>query len=107
MGTRFTRRAMMVRLTTLCLTLGLMIAPLTQGQSAASDPQNVVQGFYGVLISNMRDGRILGESGRLARLATVVDRTFDIPAMTRLAIGPSWTNLAPAQQQQLIAAFGH
>jgi phospholipid transport system substrate-binding protein len=55
----------------------------------------------------MRDGRILGESGRLARLAPAVDTTFDIPAMTRLAIGPSWASLSPAQQQQLIAAFGH
>jgi phospholipid transport system substrate-binding protein len=67
----------------------------------------VVRSFYGVLLSNMRDGRVLGESGRLARLAPVVDRTFDIPAMARLAVGPLWTNLNPAQQQQLIAAFGH
>jgi phospholipid transport system substrate-binding protein len=27
--------------------------------------------------------------------------------MTRLAIGPTWASLTPAQQQQLIAAFGH
>jgi phospholipid transport system substrate-binding protein len=62
--------------------------------------------FYGVLLSNMRDGRILGESG-LARLAPVVDKTFDIPGMTRPAVGPSWANLNPAEQQRLIAAFGH
>jgi phospholipid transport system substrate-binding protein len=55
----------------------------------------------------MREGRILGESGRLARVVPVVDRAFDIPAMTRLAVGPSWASLTPAQQQQLIAAFGH
>jgi phospholipid transport system substrate-binding protein len=55
----------------------------------------------------MKDGRVLGESGRFARLRPVVDRTFDIPEMTRLAVGPSWANLNPAQQQQLIAAFGH
>jgi phospholipid transport system substrate-binding protein len=77
-----------LRFATLCLTLLLMVVPLTQGQSAASDLRNVVRGFYGVLISNIKDGRILGESGRLARLAPVVDRTFDIPAMTRLAVGP-------------------
>src|SRR5919109_3557635 len=27
--------------------------------------------------------------------------------MTRLAIGPTWETLAPAQQQRLIAAFAH
>jgi phospholipid transport system substrate-binding protein len=107
MGYRITRRALMARLTPFCLTLLVMLAPLTPGAAAASDPQDVVRGFYGVLLSNMRDGRILGESGRLARLAPVVSRTFDVPAMTRLAVGPSWANLNPAQQEQLIAAFGH
>ena len=107
MGYRITRRALMARLTPLCLTLLVMLALLTPGAAAASDPQDVVRGFYGVLLSNMRDGRILGESGRLARLAPVVNRTFDVPAMTRLAVGPSWANLNPAQQEQLIAAFGH
>jgi phospholipid transport system substrate-binding protein len=84
-----------------------MAASFAQPAAAASDSQDVVRSFYGVLLSNMRDGRILGESGRLARLVPVVDRTFDIPAMTRLAVGASWASLIPAQQQQLIAAFGH
>jgi phospholipid transport system substrate-binding protein len=97
----------MARLTKICLALLLIAAPLAQPAAAASDPQDVVRSFYGVLLGNMREGRVLGESGRLARLAPVVDRSFDIPAMTRLAIGPSWASLTPAQQQQLIAAFGH
>jgi phospholipid transport system substrate-binding protein len=84
-----------------------MAASLAQPAAAAPVPQDMVRGFYGVLLSNMKDGRMLGESGRLARLVPVVDRTFDIPTMTRLAIGPSWASLTPAQQQQLIAAFGH
>lgn len=107
MGSRIIRRALMAKLPSLCFTLLLMIAPLAERASAASDPQDLVRGFYGVLFSNMRDGRTLGASGRLARLAPVVNRIFDIPAMSRLAIGPSWANLNPAQQQQLTAAFAH
>jgi phospholipid transport system substrate-binding protein len=107
MSLRTTRRGLMARLTKICLALLLIAAPLAQPAAAASDPQDVVRSFYGVLLGNMREGRVLGESGRLARLAPVVDRSFDIPAMTRLAIGPSWASLTPAQQQQLIAAFGH
>jgi phospholipid transport system substrate-binding protein len=107
MSFRFTRCGLTAKLLKLCLALLLMAAPLAQGAAAALDPQEVVRSFYGVLLSNMRDGRLLGESGRLARLAPVVDRTFDISTMTRLAVGPSWANLNPAQQQQLIAAFGH
>jgi phospholipid transport system substrate-binding protein len=107
MSLRTTHRGLMARLTKICLALLLIAAPLAQPAAAASDPQDVVRSFYGVLLGNMREGRVLGESGRLARLAPVVDRSFDIPAMTRLAIGPSWASLTPAQQQQLIAAFGH
>jgi phospholipid transport system substrate-binding protein len=80
---------------------------LIQGVAAASDPQEPVRNFYGVLQGTMQQGRVLGESGRYAKLAPVVDRTFDIPYMTRLAIGPAWNGLSPAQQQQLIAAFAH
>src|SRR5205814_7143250 len=63
--------------------------------------------FYGVLLGAMQQGRTLGESGRYAKLAPVVDRTFDIPSMTRLAVGASWNGLPPTEQQQLIAAFAH
>lgn len=80
---------------------------LVQGAAAASDPQEPVRNFYGVLHNTMKQGRVLGESGRYARLAPVVDRTFDIPYMTRLAVGPAWSGLSPSQQQQLVAAFAH
>jgi phospholipid transport system substrate-binding protein len=107
MGFWLTRHGLMAGLTKLCLALLLVAAPLAKPAVAASHPQDMVRSFYGVLLSNMRDGRMLGESGRLARLTPAVARSFDIPTMTRLAIGPTWASLTPAQQQQLIAAFGH
>lgn len=78
-----------------------------QTPSAAPDPQGLVGSFYGVLLGNMKEGRLLGEGGRYARLAPVVNRTFDIPSMTRLAVGAYWGSLTPAQQQQAMAAFAH
>ena len=95
------------KLAALCLALLLASDLVAQRAEAAADAQNTVRGFYGLLLSNMRGGRTLGESGRYSRLAPVVTRTFDVPAMTRLAIGPAWPTLNPAQQQQLIAAFAH
>ena len=91
------------------LSLALLVAVglFTPGSAAVPDPQDQVRGFYGVLLGAMRDGRTLGESGRYARLAPAIDRTFDIPTMTRLAIGPAWGTLSPAQQQQLVGAFAH
>ena len=103
---RINRLAQMV-LASLCFILMLTVAALTPRAATGSDPQEVVRGFYGVLLTNMRDGRILGASGRFARLAPAVDRIFDIPAMTRLAVGTAWTKLDVAEQQRLIDAFRH
>jgi phospholipid transport system substrate-binding protein len=88
----------------LSLTIGIL------GASAAAlafDPQSNVRGFYDTLLNTMKNGRSLGQSGRYARLVPVVDRVFDVPSMTRLAIGSTWASLPPAQQQQLTEAFGH
>jgi phospholipid transport system substrate-binding protein len=92
------------------LTLALsLIVGMFAGSTAAltMNPQDNVHGFYDTLLATMRNGPTLGQSGRYARLAPVVDRVFDVPSMTRLAIGPSWATLPPTQQQQLINAFGH
>jgi phospholipid transport system substrate-binding protein len=39
-------------------------------------------------------------------LEPVIRRTFDIPAMARLSLGPSWAALGEAQRQQVIDSFG-
>src|SRR5262245_43358535 len=83
------------------LTIGL----LPVSAKAAPVPGEVVQGFYATLLGTMRQGPVLGRSGRYARLAPVVDRTFDILRMTRLALGSAWDTLDPAQQRLITSAF--
>jgi phospholipid transport system substrate-binding protein len=95
------------RIAGLCIALSLAAGILPENASAVIDPQNNVRGFYDALLATMRSGPTLGQSGRYARLAPVVDRVFDVPSMARLAIGPSWATLSPAQQQQLVEAFRH
>jgi len=96
------------KIAALSLVLVLAIGILVESAAAvALDPQSNVRGFYDTLLGTMKNGRSLGQSGRYARLAPVVDRVFDVPAMTRLAIGSSWASLPPAQQQQLIDGFRH
>jgi phospholipid transport system substrate-binding protein len=68
--------------------------------------QDSVRGFYDVLLATMKNGRTLGQSGRYAALAPVVNNVFDVPFMARLAVGPSWDALSPAQQQRIVTAFG-
>jgi len=88
----------------LALTIGILVE---SAAALALDPQSNVRGFYDTLLNTMKSGRSLGQSGRYARLAPVVDHVFDIPSMTRLAIGSSWASLPPVQQQQLTEAFRH
>jgi phospholipid transport system substrate-binding protein len=96
------------KIAALSLVLALAVGILVENAAAlVLDPQANVRGFYDTLLNTMKNGRSLGQSGRYARLAPVVDRVFDVPSMTRLAIGSSWASLPPAQQQQLTEAFRH
>ena len=101
------RRASAGKFASLCLAVLLTIGLFPLSATAAAAPQEVVRGFYGALLITMRQGPVLGQSGRYARLEPVVDRTFDIPLMSRLALGPTWGKLDPAQQQQITSAFAH
>ena len=107
MASRIVRSARSGKPASICLALWFAVGLSAQQAAAASDPQEVAQGFYGVLLSTMRDGRSLGQSGRYAKLVPVVNRTFDLAFMARLAVGASWATLAPAQQQRLTEAFGN
>jgi phospholipid transport system substrate-binding protein len=77
-----------------------------QAAAASPDPQTSVRSFYDALLRTMKNGHALGQSGRYAALAPIVHVVFDVPLMTRLAVGPSWETLTPTQQRQLIDAFG-
>ena len=72
-----------------------------QAQAMPAGGGNTVQGFYDVLLSTMKDGRTVGQSGRFAQLEPVVRKTFDIPRMARLSVGLSWASLTEAQRQQV------
>ena len=97
-----------VKIRGLCVAVSLAVGILAESAAAlAPNPQDNVRGFYDTLLTTMKQGQPLGQSGRYARLAPVVDRVFDVPFMTRLAVGPSWEALSPAQQQHLTEAFRH
>ena len=74
--------------------------------AATANGSDIVQGLYEALLSTMKNGRTLGQSGRFTQLAPVIRRSFDIATMTRLAVGPSWAGLSEAQRQQVAESFG-
>lgn len=77
-------------------------APHAQAASSATD---VVQKFYGTLTSVMKDGNNLGFSGRYKKLAPAIQAAYNLPLMTRYAVGPVWSQATPDEQKQLISAF--
>src|SRR5580693_1427876 len=82
------------KITGLGLALVLAVAISAEPVAALSvTPQDSVHSFYDTLLTTMKDGRTLGQSGRYARLAPVIAGLFDVPLMARLAVGSSWASL--------------
>ena len=75
-------------------------------QSAPASGGDTVQRLYDALLSTMKNGRTLGQSGRFKQLEPVIRRTFDIPSMARLSVGSSWASFTDAQRQQVTESFG-
>jgi phospholipid transport system substrate-binding protein len=85
------------------LGLGMLSYPVHAEPASGG---GTVQGLYDALLSTMKNGRMLGQSGRFTQLEPVIQRTFDIPSMARLSVGPFWASLSEAQRQQVTESFG-
>jgi len=89
--------------------LAAMLALIVVAHPASATPASgseTVQGLYDTLLSTMKNGHMLGQSGRFVQLEPVVRRTFDIASMARLSVGSSWATLTEAQRQQVTESFG-
>ncbi|PZU06252.1 ABC transporter substrate-binding protein [Sphingomonas sp.] len=86
------------------MALACLISPLAPAlsQAPASAP---VQALSDGLIATMKAGKGAGQRGREAIIGPIVDRSFDLPLMTRLVVGSAWPGLSPQDQAALLAAF--
>jgi phospholipid transport system substrate-binding protein len=84
------------------LGLAMLSYPLHAAPASGGD---TVQSLYDALLTTMKNGRTLGQSGRFTQLEPVIRRSFDIPAMARLSVGPAWASLSEAQRQQVTDSF--
>src|SRR5579872_7498510 len=64
-----------------------------------------VRTLYNTLLWTMRNGSALGPRGRYVQIEPTIRRVFDIPFMSRLAVGPEWASLTEVQRQQVSQAF--
>jgi phospholipid transport system substrate-binding protein len=105
MGTPTVPKAPAWKALGLAALLGLAMLP-SPVHAAPPSGGDTVQGLYDALLSTMKNGRTLGQSGRFTQLEPVIRRTFDIPSMARLSVGASWTSLSEAQRGQVTESFG-
>jgi phospholipid transport system substrate-binding protein len=93
----------------LTVSLALMASAGLVPLTASSEPQDPaadrIGALYGALLQTMQQAKQLGVKGRFERLAPVLSNTYDIPSMSRIAVGQSWGALNPAQQAGIIEAF--
>lgn len=82
----------------------LLLSPISPAEAAG--PSDVIRGFYGVLLDTMQHAQQLGARGRYQKLEPVIFRTFDVPYMAKLSIGPGWNALTPDQKNRAAQAYG-
>ena len=73
--------------------------------AAPADPAAArVEAFDNALLAAMKSGSA-GVKARDRDLTPAVESAFDIPTMTRFAVGPSWASMTEAQHAELSRAF--
>ena len=101
-GVSFSRRASIV------VSLGLALSflmPVTGRGEGADSAASSINSLYGALLDTMKQAKQLGVKGRFQKLSPVLAKTYDLNAMSRIAVGPSWSTLTPEQQAGITSAF--
>src|SRR5215813_7695791 len=90
----------------LLLLVAILFAPGANAQGLS--PDALVRAVSSDVISSIRDDREL-QAGNQRKLIELVTRAIlphvDAPRMTRLAMGASWRQATPTQQQRLTLEF--
>jgi phospholipid transport system substrate-binding protein len=90
----------------LLLCAAFFVLPPEVSHAAASDPGAIqVQTLTDALLKSMKAGRAESMAERYRNLEPVIEQTFALPLVTRLAVGPDWAKFSPDQQKAVIAAF--
>jgi len=90
-----------------CLVAAIAVGLVSSAAGAApSDPAAArIEAFDAALVATMKQGPALGAKGRFHRLESVVEDAFDLPLMTRFAVGAPWAGMSEAERQALVHGF--
>jgi phospholipid transport system substrate-binding protein len=83
----------------------LILVP-ANGFGASGDAAAVrVDNLYTALLDTMKQAKQLGIKGRYDKLAPVLGQTYDLPLMSKIAVGQNWDALSAAQRESIVSAF--
>jgi phospholipid transport system substrate-binding protein len=71
----------------------------------ATEPTALIGKLYATLLDCMKRGSELGFDGRYKLIEPVVDETFDIATMCKIAVGPEWTKMPGDKKSALLVTF--
>ena len=86
----------------MALLLGAPTASLAQSSSPAA---RRIEAYYQQLMPTLRAAGSLSVRQRDQRFGPAITSAFDIPTMTRLATGPTWSSFSGGQQAAVREAF--
>jgi len=66
-----------------------------------------IQSYYQQLLPTIQQAGRLSVRERDRRFTPAISSAFDLPTMTRLAVGPAWSSFSGAQQAAVRDAFAH
>jgi phospholipid transport system substrate-binding protein len=92
------------------LGMGALLAAIAIGGRAFAEPSPAdvtatISQFNDALLATMKAAGKTDFTQRYQALAPAVEKTFDLPAVLALSVGPSWATLSPDQQARLLGAF--
>jgi len=107
---RFARHGLLlagIALSALAMPVLMPAAPaFAASASQAAAPVGPVQRLDNVLIEVMKNAEALKFEGRYDKLAPVLSAVFDVPAMTKTAVGPMWNDASEADKKEMVEVFG-
>lgn len=86
-------------------TLAVLVCIGVQTAAAAESARAVVERLDDQLVATMKQADDLGFAGRYRKLAPVIDDTFDLKRIARLALGGEWKTLNAEQQHVYVTKF--
>ena len=90
----------------LAVALAMAAVPMAAVLAQAADAGVVqIEALDTALLGVMKQASALGADGRYRKLKPVVEQVYDLPTMTRFAVGPKWASQSPEDQAALIQAF--